>query len=169
MKKLFEEIKRLFNWLWAKRSEAAQLDYRDAFMGHLVLEIMQTSIKNEFKLIKLHESRAIHPTDNRENTIKATNERAELIREQKETLLQNPMFSKEVIAELMPSATYIRAIEDGKGGYFTFEGNGRVAALKQVFDPQDEVEIEVDLYHPKKLKRSQKKIRKLRKMHRMND
>lgn len=161
---ILDEVKRISHWLWSKRSEVAQMDYRDAFMAHLVLEIIQTSVNNDFNYASLYELHPIHPVDNRENTIKATNERAKKIQKSAERLLGEQKVSKESLAQVLPSTTYIRAIPDGNNGYYTFEGNGRVAALKQVFIPEDNISIELDVYHPKKLKQSQRKVRKLRKM-----
>jgi len=161
------ECRRLWNWIWGKRHEAKDLDHRDVFMGHIVLEILQTSKKNAFVSIPLFQLKPIHPTNNRATTVKATRERAEKIKAYKADLLNVKMISKERLAELMPSATYIRAIKDADESYATFEGNGRVAALKEVFTPEDDIQIEVDVYYPKKLKRSQKKIKKLRKMYKI--
>lgn len=167
--KISSELNRLWQWFWSKRSEIAQMDYRDALMAQLVLEILQTSIKHEFRYVPLFNCKPIHPTDNRENTFQATQARVDVIQARKEELLQTRLLSKEIIAELMPSATYIRGIPYQEDHCFTIEGNGRVAALKQVFSPEDRIEIELDLYYPKKLERSQKKILKLRKMHGFKD
>jgi len=167
LNKLIEEISRLWNWLWGKKDEVTQMDYRDAYMAHLVLDILQTSQRNEFVMVPLNKIFPIHPTDNRENTIQATNKRAEIIEEYKPELLKMKRLSKERLAELMPSATYMRAISKNAHEYYSFEGNGRIAALKQVFSDHDGIEIEMDIYHPKNIKRSRKKIRKLRKLHGM--
>ncbi len=163
--KIKNEVERLWNWIWGKRNEVKDLDHRDVFMGHIVLEILQTSTKNEFQLIPLYNLLPIHPVNNRESTIQATKERAQKVEHYKAKILEKKKMTKEDLAEVLPSATFIRAIEDKDGTYATFEGNGRIAALKSVFRPQDEIEIEVDVYYPKKIKRSQKKLKKLRKMY----
>lgn len=163
----FKLVAHLWRWLWAKRSEAAQLDYRDAYMAQLVLEILQMNTGREFVYAPLYNLRPIHPTDNRENTIQAVKKRAETVKSIANEWKRQKTISKELMAEVLPSATFIRAIEDGEGGYYTFEGNGRVAALLQVFKPEDAIEIELDLYHPMFEKQARKKIRRLRKMHKM--
>jgi hypothetical protein len=165
--KIGQELSRLWDWLWSKRSEVAEMDHRDAYMAHVVLEILQTSSSNEFMFVPLYQTIPIHPTHNRENTVEAVNKRAKAISERKQEILKKGRISKELLSELMPSATYIRAIESGDGGYFTFEGNGRVAALKQVFSPHDKIQIELNIFYPKKVKKSQQKIIKLRRMHSM--
>lgn len=162
-----EECKRLWNWLYGKKDEVGEMDHRDVFMGHIVSELLLTSTHNDFAFVQLYQLKPIHPVDNRENTIKATQERAKKIVQYKDRLLRSQKMTKEDLAEILPSATYIRAIQDTDGSYATFEGNGRIAALKQVFSPEDNLEIEVDVYHPKKIKRTQKKLAKLRKMYGM--
>lgn len=161
-------FKRLWHWLWGKRNELGDLSYKDAFMAQIVLEITAVGTPHEFRFIPLHQTKYIHPVDNREPTVQATKERAAVIAKRKDELLGIKQLSKELIAELMPSATYLRAIQDKDGQYVTFEGNGRVAALKQVFDPADNIEIEVDFYAPTKPKQILKNIHKLRRMHNLS-
>lgn len=162
---IINEIKRLWNWFYEKRSEVAQMDHKDAFMGKIVFEILQTSTKNEFIFIPLHSLIAIHPVDNRENTIKATKKRAKKVAQYKKELLKTKKISKEKIAEILPSATYIRAIPAPHGNYYSIEGNGRIAAFLQNFDKQDNIKLEIDVYYPKNLEKSQTDIQKLRKMY----
>ncbi len=164
---IIEEAKRIWNWLFAKRSELAQLGYKDAFMAHIVIEIMQKNRGHEFKYCPLYSLDPIHPVDNRENALKATKQRADDIRPHKSKLLKMGRLSKEVLAEYLPSATYARVVPMSEDRFVTFEGNGRVAALKMVFAPEDNIEIEVDVYYPKRPRRIRRKIKKLRAMHGM--
>lgn len=75
--------------------------------------------------------------------------------------------SKELLAELLPSLTYVRVIHANDDRFYCFEGNGRIAALKSVFTPQDNLLVEVEVFFPKNARRSIKKIQKLRKLHKM--
>lgn len=156
MQKISNEIKRLWEWLYGKRTEVAQMDHRDAYMGKIVLEILQTSTENKFQYIPLYNLKPIHPVDNRENTIKATQERASKVSEYKEKILKTKKVSKELISEILPSATYIRAIPADDEYFYSIEGNGRIAAFLKNFSKDDNISLEVDVYYPKKLKSSQK-------------
>lgn len=164
---LLQEVNRLWGWVSSKTGELHQLDHRDAYMAHLVLQILQTSKANSFAYVDLSDLHPLHPTDNRENTVAAIEKRAAVIEKRKDALLEKKHLSKEVIAELMPSATYIRVISRSKGGFVTFEGNGRVAALNHVFVPSDGIRVEVDVYHPKRLRNIERMVKKLHKMHGM--
>jgi hypothetical protein len=128
---------------------------------------LQTSKANSFAYVDLSDLHPLHPTDNRENTVEAIAKRAAVIEERRDALLEKKRISKEMIAELMPSATYIRVIPRAKGGFVTFEGNGRVAALNAVFSSSDDIRIEVDVYHPKRQRKIERMVKKLHKMHGM--
>ncbi|MBT3230221.1 hypothetical protein HN358_00345 [Candidatus Uhrbacteria bacterium] len=159
------EIKQIWNWLFSKRSEFLQLGYKDAFMAQIVMEILQNNIKHDFEYCKLYKLDPIHPVDNRENAMQATKDRAEKLKPHKSLLLKKRKLSKEDLAKYLPSATYMRAVPMQDNRYVTFEGNGRIAALKQVFSTEDKIEIELEIFQPKHKRRIQKKINKLRAMH----
>ncbi|MBT4856652.1 hypothetical protein HON52_00490 [Candidatus Uhrbacteria bacterium] len=165
-KRIISELKRVWSWLGGKRSEIHQLNYKDAFMAHLVLEIMQTSPKPKTKVVPLYSLIPIHPVDNREATIESTKKRAGILATHKKKILKEGSMTKELSAKYLPSLTYIRGVSSGSE-YYTFEGNGRVAALKAVFLKNDNLDIEIEVFQPKKQGKAIKKIKKLRRMHRM--
>jgi len=136
-------------------------------MARLVLEIMQTSPKPTSQYIPLSAINPIHPTDNRESTVKATRERATILAVNKERFLKTSKITKTAMAELMPSLTHIRVVSAGNGQFFCFEGNGRIAALKTIFTNEDRLHVEVDVFQPKRQKRVLRNIRRLRAMHNM--
>jgi len=167
IQKITLEIKKVWNWLFAKRSELFQMNHKDALMAHIVVDIMQNSKKHGFKYCKLHSLDPIHPVDNRKNTIRATQERVNKLKPYRNKLLKRRKLSKEDLSKYLPSATYARAIPTSEGRHFTFEGNGRIAALKQIFTPQDNIEIELDVYYPRHGRKVRRNIKKLRAMHGM--
>ena len=166
-RRLTYEISRIWRWLHGKRSEISQLTYKDAFMAHLVLEIMQTIPAPSNKTIPLYAIDPIHPVDNRDNTVKATKEREKKLEKNKARIIKTGGMTKALMAELMPSLTYVRVVPTDDDRYYCFEGNGRIAALKAVFSKHDQLSVEVDVFLPKKSRRSIKKIEKLRKLHKM--
>jgi len=167
IKKLKKDINRLWSWLFEKRSEIFEMNYKDAFMAQIVVEILQSSKTNNFNLIPLYNLRPIHPVDNRDNTIQATKKRIEILNIHKNKLLKNKKVTRNDLAKYLPSATYIRGVPINDKEFYIFDGNGRIEALKQTFCPSDNMKIEVDVYHPANLKRTLKNIEKLRKMHEM--
>ncbi len=167
VKQLQSELTRLWNWCFSKKDEVFELSYKDAFMAHIVLEIMTNPSNQEFVYAPLNDLHSIHPVDNRENTIEATKKRTAIVEKEKTRLLALKQINKETIAEILPSATYIRAVKNGENGYYTFEGNGRVAALQNVLSSSDGITIELDLFTPRKPRRVLRYIRKLRKLHGM--
>lgn len=165
--KIVAEIKQILNWLFAKRSEVLQMNYKDALLAHIIVEIVQSNKKHQFEYCDLYKLDLVHPVDNRENTIQATKERANKLKPHKAKLLKKNKLSKEDLARYLPSATYARAVPTKRGRYITFEGNGRVAALKQVFAPEDKIQIELEIFYPKHPRRVQRRINKLRALHGM--
>ena len=165
LSRIYLEVQRVCRWLYSKRSELAQVQYRDFLMAHIIFEILRTSTRQEFKFITLYHLNPIHPVNNRENTIRFTQERVKNVLKHKNSLLKKREISKEDMIEILPSANYVRAIQSKKGSYYTFEGNGRIAALKEVFLQEDKIEVEVCVYYPKNLKRALAKIKKLKKMY----
>ena len=161
------EIKRVWTWLIGKRAEIKHLTYKDAFMAGVVLEIMQSSTAPTNKTIPLYSIDPIHPVDNRENTIQATKSREEILQQHRQRILRTGTMTKELMAGLLPSLTYIRVVQSNDDRYFCFEGNGRIAALKRVFSESDNLSVEVDLFTPRNAKRTMKKLHHLRKMHKM--
>ncbi len=164
---MISTIKRIWNWLYAKRSEVAQMNYRDAFMAHVVFEILQPGTPHAFEFVPLDKLLRIHPVDNRENTRDATARRIKQVEEHADSLRKKKRLSKDDIAQVLPSATYMRAVPGDGGVFYAFEGNGRVAALKASLHTSDRIEVEIDVFRPKKFTRTIKKIEKLRRMHGM--
>jgi len=66
--------------------------------------------------------------------------------------------------EYLPSISWIKVISNGKRGFYTFEWNGRLAALQEVFAKKDKIKIEVELYEVTKHKKILKYLEKLQKM-----
>ena len=132
-------------------------------MAQIVMEIMSGSKSNGFAYVPLDALSPLHPVDNREDTIAATEKRAEAVFKQRDAILQKKTLSKEEIAQLMPSVTYIRAVPSN-GGYTVFEGNGRLAALQKALTGED-IQVEIDIYHPRRHSVILKKIKKLAKMY----
>ncbi len=96
-------------------------------------------------MVPLFKLQQVHAID-RENAIAATEERRKSLTEVKSLLLQQKEINREFLGKYLPSVSWIKVIKHPDGYYVAFEGNGRVAALQQVFLPIDNIKIEVEKY-----------------------
>ncbi len=71
----------------------------------------------------------------------------------------------ELLAEYLPSISWMKVVEHQSGRYIAFEGNGRLAAMQEVFSPEDGMRVEVEQYH---LRNTPKIVRRLDRVRRMN-
>ena len=55
--------------------------------------------------------------------------------------------TRELLAKHLPSISWMKVVEHSPGGYTAFEGNGRLAAMQEVFSPADGIKVEVEQYH----------------------
>ncbi|MBT6253790.1 hypothetical protein HOI83_00970 [Candidatus Uhrbacteria bacterium] len=156
---MFTMINNIWKWLYSKRNEVAQLQYRDLLMAQIVMEIMNVNDGNGFEYLPLDSLRQLHPVDNREDTIASTELRSKTIERKRKALIKKKRLSKEDVAELMPSVTYMRAIP-AKDGYIVFEGNGRLVALQNVLSGHG-VLVELDVYRPTRHAAILRKIKRL--------
>ena len=95
---------------------------------------------------------------------RATASRVRTLNEHKEELLAHRVVTKELLAEYLPSVSTIKVVKESEDSYIAYEGNGRLAAMQQVFDPADAIEIEVQQYNfrnPKKIIRHMNTVRKM--------
>ena len=69
------------------------------------------------------------------------------------------------LAEVLPSVSWIKTVRESDQSYLTYEGNGRLAALHQVFGPEADLKVEVELYH---FRRTKKIVRRLNRLRRLN-
>ena len=61
--------------------------------------------------------------------------------------------------------SWIKTVCENDQSYLTYEGNGRLAALHEVFGREADLEVEVELYH---FRRSKKIVRRLNRLRRLN-
>jgi hypothetical protein len=82
----------------------------------------------------------------------------------KEELLGHGQISCELLAQYLPSVSWIKVVHEKEGSYLAFEGNGRVAAMQQVFSPEENLAVEVEQYHfrnPRKIIKRLNRVRRL--------
>ncbi len=161
---IFDGIKRLFSYLLGKRSEASDLDLKDVMLMKAVLDIHRKRTHKSRVSVPLFAICKVHRLD-RENSMLATRRRIAMLGEHKQELLAAGEMTSELLAEHLPSISWMKVVEHEPGGYIAFEGNGRLAAMQEVFSPQDGMRVEVEQYH---FRNTPKIVRRLNRVRKLN-
>jgi hypothetical protein len=163
MKHILTQIKKFIAYLWTKRSELQSMDERDMLLAKVVMDIHRKRTHSAFVFIPLFSLNKIHPI-NRENSLRQTQKRIDILLAQKKILLKKQRISKEELAQHLPSVSAIKAVQENKDSYIAYEGNGRLQALKHVFSPEDNIWIEIEEYfftNPSQIIKRMNRVRKL--------
>ncbi|MDY7031957.1 MAG: hypothetical protein SVY10_08615 [Thermodesulfobacteriota bacterium] len=159
-----EEIKKFAWYLIGKKSEVKDLNHKDVLLAKTILDIHRKRIRSEFIFVPLFSLNPIHPI-NRESSLKTTAQRTEELIKHKSELIKEKNISREFLAAYMPSISWIKAVKEDDDSYITYEGNGRLAAMHQVFEPEDNMSVEIEVYH---FKNNEKIIRRMNRVRRVN-
>lgn len=153
---IFEEIRKMVKYLLGKVVEIKDMEPKDAMLGKVVIDIHKKKKKSEFIIVPLSSIKQLHAID-RENAIQATEKRAKVLRDNKETLLKTKKMTREVLSEYLKSVSWIKVVKENDNSYIAYEGNGRLVAMNKVFSPEDKIMVEVEEYivnnYPKILRR----------------
>ena len=163
MKRLFAQVKKFITYLWGKRSELQSMDERDMLLAKVVMDIHRKRTHSAFVFVPLFALNQIHPI-NRENSLKQTQKRVDILQKEKEHLLKEQNISKDELAQYLPSVSAIKAVRENEKSYIAYEGNGRLVALQTVFSPQDGINVEIEEYyftHPEKIIKQMNRVRQL--------
>jgi hypothetical protein len=160
---LLTEARKLVRYLLGKQSELEHLDVKDIVMAKAILDIHRTRSHKEIISVPLFALQQIHLLD-RENAIEATRRRVEVLQSHKEELLRMGNLSCDLLANYLPSVSWIKVVKEAPDSYLAFEGNGRIAAMQAVFTPDDGLLVEVVEYvfrNPRKIIRRLDRVRRL--------
>ncbi len=160
---MFKKIIQFIKYLAGKTSELGDLETKDALLAKTVLSIHRKRAHSEILLVPLFSLKQIHAID-RENAIKATEERVKQLQKVKISLLEKKDLTQEVLADYLPSVSGIKVVKDTENSYISYEGNGRLVAMQKVFSPGDGINVEVEEYHfknPEKILKLMARVRKL--------
>jgi hypothetical protein len=160
---LLIEARKLARYLLGKQSEFEHLDVKDIVMAKAILDIHRTRSHKQVISVPLFALRQIHLLD-RENAIQATRRRVEALQSHRQELLGQGTLSCDLLANYLPSVSWIKVVKESPDSYLAFEGNGRIAAMQAVFTPEDGLLVEVVEYvfrSPKKILRRLNRVRRL--------
>jgi len=157
-------MKKIFSYLFGKRSEVQDLDIKDVMLAKVILDIHRKRTGKRFIFAPLFTVKRIHVLD-RENALVATRKRSKALQEEKNVLVRKGKIDRTVLADVLPSVSWIKVVRKGDDCFIAFEGNGRLAAMQQVFSPEDGVMLEVEEYL---FRKPEKIIRRMNRVRRMN-
>jgi hypothetical protein len=162
---MIDTIRQWWHYLLSKRSEVAQMDYKDAYMAKVVLDIHRKRREKRVMRVPLAQMEPIHRID-RENALRATRERADTLRAHRDSLLATKLLDSETLQAIIPSVSQIKVVRDGDR-WLAFEGNGRLYAMREVFSPEDGMQVEVEEYvfdAPGSIQRLLRRVRRLNRL-----
>lgn len=164
--KISETIKKFSSYLWGKKKELADMDEKDVLLAKAVMDIHRKRSHTSLELVPLFHLHPIHPID-REGAMAAVRERGRILAEHRAELLKEKVLTSELLIQYIPSVSAIKAVRVEDGCYVTFEGNGRLAAMKQVFAPEDEMKVEIEVYHFPDSRKIIRRVERVRRLHGM--
>lgn len=133
------------NWiqyLWDKLPELKNLGNKDLQLSKLVARIHRLRSEVVSIQVPLKELYPIHAID-RDTAQQRVDERARALKKVQNEWQEKTIITNDLMMEVIPSVSAIKVILIASGKYIAFEGNGRLYALKDVFE---DLTIEVDLY-----------------------
>ena len=163
IEQMLHSLRRFTSYLFSKRSEVADLDVKDAVLAKTVLDIHRKRTHSSFTYVPLFHIQPIHVID-RQQALEVTKQRAGLLASVREELCRHRRLSRELLASHLPSVSGIKVVRQSPERVIAYEGNGRLAALQQVFSSDDGIEVEVEEYHfarPEKILRRINRVRRL--------
>lgn len=167
MEILIQKIKQLIAYFWGKKSELAVMDEKDVLLSKIVLDIHRKRSRKTSELVPLFNLLPIHPI-NRASSLTSTYKRIEILRSNRQQLLRTRELTNEVLKKFIPSISAIKTIQLSDNEYVAYEGNGRLAAMQEVFTPKDNLVIEIELYHFNRSQSILGRVRRLRRLHKLD-
>lgn len=113
----------------------------------LRLAIMSSTSQRRVVSVPLKRLLAAHVIDHPEAVAKM-HARAAILRQHSGEVLSSGRVGVELQSSTIPSKNMIRVVRlgEGKDGFFVFDGNGRVEAIRQAFRDSKDLKVEVELF-----------------------
>jgi hypothetical protein len=162
---MIETLRKWWYYLHSKRSEVTQMDYKDAYMAKVVLDIHRKRRDKRVTQVPLAQLEPIHRID-RESALRTTQERADALRQHRDALLATKHLDGAALQAIIPSVSHIKVVRDGER-WLAFEGNGRLYAMREVFAAEDAMQVEVEEYlfdDPRPIQRRLQRVRRLNRL-----
>ncbi len=161
---MLHKFGKFLGYLISKKSELADLETKDALLAKTILDIHRTRSHSDFVIIPLFSLTQIHAIDH-ENAIKSAQDRVNVLKKNKNFLLEKRVLTRDVLSDVLPSISAIKVVRQPDDSYIAYEGNGRLVALQEVFSSSDGMNIEVEEYY---FKNAAKILRRMTRVRRLN-
>ena len=158
------ELRKIISYFAGKKSEVQELDLKDVVLAKAILDVHRKRTHKETIFVPLFSIRQIHLLD-RENALQATRQRLKTLQACKDELLTSGKITCDALARFMPSVSWIKVVQDRPGEYLAFEGNGRIAAMQEVFTASDGIEVEVEQYYFRNTRKIVRRLNRVRRLH----
>lgn len=162
---MLDTIRQWWHYLLSKRSEVAQMDYKDAYMAKVVMDIHRKRTGKRLAQVPLARLDPIHRID-RDSALRSARKRADALRTHRDALLSTKLLDSEALQAIIPSVSQIKVVRDGER-WLAFEGNGRLYAMHEVFRADDGMRVEVEEYlfdDPRSIQRRLRRVRRLNRL-----
>ncbi len=160
---MIHTLRTWWHYLLGKRGELAHMDHKDAYMAKVVMDIHRKRTGKTLVQVPLAQLEPIHRID-RDSALRSTRERADALRIHRDALLATKLLDSEALQTIIPSVSHIKVVRDGDR-WLAFEGNGRLYAMREVFDDDDGMQVEVEEY---RFDDSRSVLRRLRRVRTLN-
>lgn len=160
---IINEIKKMVKYLLGKVVEIKDMEPKDALLAKVVVDIHSKKVSSDFVLVPLHSLKQLHAID-RDNAVAATEKRVKTLSKSRDIIIQKKNITREVLNEFLPSVSWIKVVKESDDSYISYEGNGRLVAMLQVFKPEDEMLVEVEEYVVNDYKKILRRMNRVRKM-----
>jgi hypothetical protein len=160
---LTDKILNFLRYLLGKSSDLRDLDRNDVLLGKVVLDIHRKKREANMAFVPIDQILPIHPID-REEAIETMQKRADAVGQHRKEIEAEGEISREFLHQFLPSVYDIKVVDLGDGQFVSFEGNGRLAALKEGLGPDANLPVEVECYRfdDKALRKLRRRIDKVR-------
>lgn len=158
---IFRKIAGFARYLFNKRTEIERLSGNDILLAKVILDIHRTKVRTEFVIVPLYALSPIHPID-RGAALEATEKRAATIAQHRDEIIDKRIVDRELLNKYLTSVSWIKVVEVMPDRFISFEGNGRIEALKRNFTSHDKVMVEVECYTVSNPRTIQRRIARVR-------
>ncbi|MFP6581432.1 MAG: hypothetical protein VCD00_02625 [Candidatus Hydrogenedentota bacterium] len=156
-------IRSFIDYLFGKRSEVKDMSAKDAMLAKVILDIHRKRTHTKFIRVPLFSLHQIHRLD-RDNAMESLKKRIALLEENKDEIAELKSLSCDDLNHYLPSVSAIKVVQESVDSYIAYEGNGRLAALREIFSEAEGIELEVENYvfeNPAKIIRRMNRVRKM--------
>jgi len=150
----------IVSYLYEKRSELRRMRFRDLLLAKAVADIHRHCVRQQNRLVPIWSIDPIHGLDRAPALVKLK-ARTEVLESRWKEILRHQPLTRSLLLNILPSVSGIKVIYADKNRFIGFEGNGRLAALKEVCTRQDELSTEVEVYRRKQPAKVLRRVRRV--------